>query len=236
MEINKNTIQNLYRGLGYEYYTASKLWQMGLEAYKMDADFGFDIFAFNQREKTFNEALEKKYLFQIKTRIITEFKNENTTAGLRKTATTEFFIKKEQFEWLLKEPNAILVCYLVDGSEAGKRKYLAEFWLDNNYLTYLNNNNYFLENKEEKKIIFKVRYQSIATLKDELTSKLSELIIKTDTSEYKEICNELQTIKSLIKKSSIENENSNINFYLISEDNREEFIKEKHKFFENCIK
>lgn len=235
MEINKNTVQNLYRGLGYEYYTASKLWQMGLEAYKMDADFGFDIFAFNQREKTFDEALEKKYFFQVKTRIITDFKSEKGSAGLRKTATTEFYIKKEDFDRLLKEPNAILVCYLVDGTKE-IRKHVGEFWLDNNYLKKLNETNeVFFERPEDNKITFKIMYQSTADMKERLISKLSIIFSEVDSVKQKRLHRQLQTLNSLIENASVENLNSHTNLYLIKKNGSKELIKTKYTTFENCF-
>lgn len=230
MKITENSIENLYRGLGHEYYTASKLWQMGFEAYKMDADFGFDIFAFNERGKIFNKLPEKKYFFQVKSKMLQHFNTENRDgAGDRNVATTKIFIKKDDLERLLKEENAILICHLTDKN----RNYLANFWMDNKALTILYENGFFHKTNTKDNIALHIEYRSEADSKNYLNSKIENLLKITNTTEQQEIYNQLKNIKTWIDKSTSINQKSNINIRLYYNNENSLFVNGFYTKFEN---
>ena len=48
-------LKRLYFGLGYEYHAIGHFWRLGYEAFKIDADYGFDLLVYNQLKRMKNE-------------------------------------------------------------------------------------------------------------------------------------------------------------------------------------
>lgn len=230
---NAKTMSYLYSGLGYEYYTASLLWRMGYEAYKMDADFGFDVMAYNQKDRSFNGDRKKTpYLFQVKMRRIYEFETKISDAGKRFISRQNFEFNKEDFERLLGEENAYLVCFFVDAT-GDKEKIVGSFWLNNYQIKSLyegyspTGNSYFLKffHINENKIILSALLETQADAKNIVSSKINDIFkqlnqIKTSTSDIKllsdinYILRLSNSLVSWIDRSSLINANSNVNIYL----------------------
>jgi hypothetical protein len=238
MQRTDKTMKYLYSGLGYEYYTASQLWRMGYEAYKMDADFGFDIMAYNQREQSFsNNGVSSPYLFQVKMRRIYEadLKKESTAAGERTEATTEFSFNTDDFMRLLAEERAYIVCYFVGATFVDVETILGCFWMNHQQLNNLwegKNPSYpssrwtwFNKSSDGKTINLKARIQTQADPKQyildnlDYSDKFDEVIQMSSDSKIKRVINDIKirNKKAIdwIGHSKIVNDNSNTNLFLI---------------------
>lgn len=235
MERTEKTMSYLYSGLGYEYYTAGLLWQMGFEAYKIDADFGFDIMSYNLKERSFKTVSDSKpYFFQVKARRIYKFDKENTGAGMRRTSIQKFQFRKDDFYRLLKEEKSYLVCYFID-STSENENIIGSFWLNNNQLNKLWDGEDYKGNKStwkwfekiEDKIILKAKIQTQADSKETIKDKVKDIgdnieQIKSLTTDKKvlrlieDTMKRKNSLESWINNSSISNCNSSNNIYLFA--------------------
>jgi len=175
---------DLYTGLGVEHYTISQLLLLGYEAYKMTADFGFDIITSNQMKKSYQkeDIQEAKYL-QIKSRIITpdDYENYNGNGKVERKKTDIFFgIKKENFEIICAEPNAYVVFYFLEECEK-QFSIPCYFWMSSCNLKKLYELGYFKEIENEYRLTVGLRKEVDAKL--EFKNLIEQLQSKKESHE-----------------------------------------------------
>ncbi|EZP51160.1 MULTISPECIES: hypothetical protein [unclassified Delftia] len=113
----KDFFKRLYSGFKAEYIVAGKIFGAGLEAFKLPADFGFDLLISNQMNKSFGEKSEINriydfpYVLQVKSRIIqaSYFQEKNQ----RQEAVINFKITEDEFFLLSKEKSSYLALVLI---------------------------------------------------------------------------------------------------------------------------
>lgn len=212
-------IDNLYFGLGYEYHAAGHLWRLGMEAYKMDADFGFDLLAYNQAQRTFKSTIESKpYLFQVKAARVYEWKKYESGGGERAFSEVRFFLNKEHLETLVKEPNSYAIFYIVDKKENEVEEIVSYFWLSNEHLQFLYNDGwkwFTPDPKEpEKKMNLTVRVNSAANPKNILNANLENLLTKIQNITVEDKKNEMiqihNELNKWLDKAELKNNNSRV--------------------------
>lgn len=214
--------ERLYSGLGVEYFVIAQLFAMGYEAFKMPADFGFDIMVYNQRERSFQDCPgqspqvdQKSKALQIKSRLIfpNEYQTTNTDAGLRKVVVKDFELKKSELEKLLKEENAFLICCFREKNNSGFTV-VGYFWLSNTHLKQLKESGYirYCEDRTDK-VYIRARFRTQAFLDERYRS----LLLKVEDSNLDEDTKE--SLKWLIERTTNAiNMNSNIYIQLARED------------------
>ncbi|GER92305.1 hypothetical protein A45J_0020 [hot springs metagenome] len=147
----KVNYDNLYSGIGVEYRIIGDLFLLGYEAFKMPADFGFDIIASNQKAITLQgDQQEKRKLIQVKSRKfnINHYANiKKSGAGVRKEITLDFGIQKDVFNRIKNTPNTYLVCCFIEESGDGTFSFPCYFWLSGEHLN-------FLQQQKHKTFIF----------------------------------------------------------------------------------
>lgn len=234
MTRTEKSMTNLYSGLGYEYYTASLLWRMGFEAYKVDADFGFDIMVNNQKQRSYGLKSEREcFLFQVKSRKVFEFTDKITKAGARKRSQQSFEFRKEDFEMLLKEENAYLVCHFIDATQEVE-SVIASFWLNNYQLKELNAGRclnpgvtWSWFQQQGDKVILRTEITTQADSKDKVLSHLKNITLKLDSIKQKiddpnminkinDMFRDKKALESWITRSKLTNGNSNTNIVLFA--------------------
>lgn len=113
----------LYRGFEAENLIAGKLFGAGLEAFKLPADFGFDLLVSNQMAKSLgsrcdaNRVAEFPYVVQVKSRRIS-FRDLKPNNG-RMEAWVDIRITVDEYVLLSKEQQSYLVMVLFLPEEQG---------------------------------------------------------------------------------------------------------------------
>lgn len=151
----------LYLGFEAEYYIMGRLFGAGYEAFKMPADFGFDILVTNQKEqslksKTKQRHIQPPYALQIKSRRVKKEDFYNGPNG-RQKARVEFTIKKQDLDLIISQDNAYLVCviYLSDSLGLITNKVIY-FWLHSLHLQQIQSLGGFRQ-QPDKQDIFELK-------------------------------------------------------------------------------
>jgi hypothetical protein len=214
-------IDNLYFGLGYENHAKGQLMRLGYEAFKMEADFGFDLLVTNQAKKTFKNITEGDfYVFQVKAGRVYDWKeHDGSYAGTRKEGTACFYLSKEHLEKLISEPKSYLLCYIVDGNNNDMM--VGYFWLNNSQLNYLQQgknpsygSSWTWFHEKNGYYFLKARIVLEAKLNEQYNrelQKLKDLIndhFNRGTKEYKSFKDVHDRLEYLLNKSDITNKNS----------------------------
>ena len=97
MYIVDENYRQFYFGTGVEYFFISQFYMMGVEAYKLNPDIGYDICVTNKGNARFKGDKSIDYFVQVKSAILVKNK-------------TCFWIKKEDFEILMNDDKAVLIC------------------------------------------------------------------------------------------------------------------------------
>ncbi len=120
---------------------------MIFEAFKMPADFGFDLMVTNQKELSLTSNLKKRdvnppYALQIKSRRINPesfYKGPNGRAS----ADVDFSLSAKELNLMLENPNAYLVCVIFFTNEPNKlHKRTIYFWLGSSHLSTIRSRGY----------------------------------------------------------------------------------------------
>lgn len=141
----------LYSGFEAEYFVTGKFFGAGLEAFKLPADFGFDLLVSNQKELSIGTTLPTSpvnrvspfpYVVQVKSRRITDAHFAEGPNG-RPEARINFRISASEFELLSSEKRSYLACVafppVIEKSIADQVLY---FWLTGNQLAVLHKHSY----------------------------------------------------------------------------------------------
>lgn len=183
----------LYKGLGAEYFITGELFMAGYEAFKLPADFGLDLIVTSQKQQSFSESSQDKiisppYVFQVKSRKIEQL-DQNDRGRLE--ASTEFYIKEDDWQLLINDNKSYLVCVLIFTDDIHKlQNRTIYFWLHSSHLCLLQEKGYIHECRDSKsqrlQYFLKVVLRLQATL--ELEKVLNDLVLKNHlTQEGKDI-------------------------------------------------
>lgn len=202
---DKDYFDKLYKGLSVEYYVISNLMYLGYEAYKMPADFGFDITALRQKQSSFEDEKNRIKIIQVKSRVINEKDNEDVRIDKNENnekkimITRAFYIKCSDFDIIAKEKSAYTIFYFVE-----KRDDMfcipCYFWLSSRHLKCLKKYNYINLNQKNKENNDE-QYFLTAKMIIDLESKISDFkkIIESDeknSCKYNEIITKASSIQN----------------------------------------
>lgn len=177
-EIILMNIDNLFFGSGYENHAKGQLTKMGYEAFKMEADFGFDLLVTNNAKKNFKGKINKDYcVFQVKAGVVYNWENYEQASSTRRKGIAEFYFSNEHLYNLLNEKNAFLLCYIVDPMECDS--IIGHFWLNNSHLKYL------MDQKNPKYSSKWLWFNQ--TKKDYLTLRIKIVLEENIEEQYKKI-------------------------------------------------
>lgn len=223
---------NLYMGLAYEHYTVVALWSMGYEAFKIDADFGFDILAYNQKERTFSNGKGRDlspYVFQVKSRHVKGWETKEQLAGERKSTQVEFRIRKEYWKRMLEEDKSYLVCYFVEEKKDAMDEICGILWLSSYQLNRLEEY-FFACDEEDRNVVVKLEINTSAGTKGRCQEFMKEIEEKyEDIADFKE----WKKLKRWIDKSSMINNNSESYMKLIDINGKKKMIQPSQYNFNN---
>jgi hypothetical protein len=153
----------LYSGFEAEYFVMGKLFGAGLEAFKLPADFGFDLLVTNQKELNIGPVASNErvhafpYVLQVKSRRIkpTDY---GEGPNDRIEVVVNFRISKTEFEMLTTEDRGYLVCVAFLPIESGALGEKAlYFWLKGSQLSQLKEHSYLLEVNENGKLLYDLK-------------------------------------------------------------------------------
>jgi hypothetical protein len=149
--------ERLYRGFEAEHYVAGKLFSVGYEAFKLPADFGFDLMVTNQKEQSMGpdrkgRLHEPPFALQVKSRSLraSDFK---TAASGRDEGRVSVSIKKEELDLLIgTKRNFLVVVLFVDGDERRFEDRAIHFWFGSGHVNALLERGYFLPNEADRRV------------------------------------------------------------------------------------
>lgn len=212
----------IFYGFDYENHAKSLFRSLGYKVLKMGADFEFDLFVTTHEVSTFTEMINKNYsVFQIKVGKVNNWRYIEHTTGTRRCGIANFSFSNEDLKKLIYEPNAYIICYMVDGERYDS--IVGYFWLNSNHLKYLseeknpkynskwtwfnehNNGNLVLRAKIILEVNLEEQYNDLLlNLREIIDSKIPKW--STDYNDFNSIYKVLQR---LVEKSYIGNKNSN---------------------------
>lgn len=195
MEMN---MDNLYLGLGYEQQAIGDFWKMGFEAFKFNADFGFDILVHNlQRCISKKDSKKENYYFQVKSRQCKDdgFSFQQTNEGLIRVLRAQLDFKEVYLRRILEEPNSFLLCYLYNPNLAKPDAIITYFWLSSKNIKWIFDQEKFFYKFEDKyflsiQVLYNAELSHIPTLIDgEAVSQLGY----AKSQEIRNLTSELRT-------------------------------------------
>lgn len=139
----------LYDGFRAEYFVMGELFGAGYEAFKLPADFGFDVLATNQMESTLgvvpkSRTIPPPYAFQVKSRNVPRSSFGGGPTG-RPQAYVDFWISEREFGRICAESGGYLVCVVtIEGEDKELSGRNIFFWLHSTHLQRLKALGYFL--------------------------------------------------------------------------------------------
>ncbi len=149
--------ERLYTGFEAEHYVAGKLFSAGYEAFKLPADFGFDLMVTNQKELSMGprqkgRLIEPPFTVQVKSRALWALDFQITTSG-RDEAQVSVSIKKEHLDLLVKTENSFLVVVMfIRGDTRRFEDRAIHFWLGSVHVNALLESEYFLLDQNDRRV------------------------------------------------------------------------------------
>ncbi len=148
--------ERLYKRFEAEHYVAGKLFSVGYEAFKLPADFGFDLMVTNQKEQSIGprqkgRLLEPPFTVQVKSRSLRSSDFQTATSG-RDEAQVSISIKKEGLDLLLgTKRNFLVVVLFVHGDARRFEDRTIHFWLGSDHVHSLLEGGYFLLDEVDRR-------------------------------------------------------------------------------------
>ncbi len=149
--------ERLYRGFEAEHYVAGKLFSVGYEAFKLPADFGFDLMVTNQKEQSIGprqkgRLLEPPFAVQVKSRSLRSSDFQTAASG-RDEAQVSVSIKKEDLDLLVStKHNFLVVVLFVQGDASRFEDRTIHFWVGSGHVNSLLERGYFLPDKADRRV------------------------------------------------------------------------------------
>jgi len=174
--------ERLYTGFEAELYVAGKLFSAGYEAFKLPADFGFDLMVTNQKEQSMGprqkgRLLEPPFTIQVKSRTLRSSDFQTAASG-RDEAQVSISIKKEDLDLLVNTKHSFLVAVVfVQGDASRFEDRAIHFWFGSDHINALLEREYFLPDEADRRIrnlICSLRMLPMLTLKDILDTLVSQ--------------------------------------------------------------
>jgi len=148
--------ERLYRGFEAEHYVAGKLFSVGYEAFKLPADFGFDLMVTNQREQSMGSPrkgrlFEPPFAVQVKSRSLNPSDFQTAASG-RDEARVSISIKKEELDLLVSARRNFLVAVLfVKGDTSRFEERVIHFWVGSDHVKALLERGYFFPDERDRR-------------------------------------------------------------------------------------
>lgn len=174
--------ERLYRGFEAEHYVSGKLFSVGYEAFKLPADFGFDLIVTNQKEQSMGPCqkgrlLEPPFAVQVKSRSLRSSDFQTAASG-RDEAQVSVSIKKEDLDLLVSTKRNFLVVVLFVQGDASKFENRAiHFWVGSGHVNSLLERGYFLPDEADRRVrnlMCSLRMLPMLSLGDILDSLVSQ--------------------------------------------------------------
>jgi hypothetical protein len=149
--------ERLYTGFEAEHYVAGKLFSAGYEAFKLPADFGFDLMVTNQKEQSMGprqkgRLLEPPFTVQVKSRTLRPSDFQTVTSG-RDEAQVSISIKKEDLDLLVNTKHSFLVVVVFVHGDARRFENRAiHFWFGSVHVNALFDRGYFLPDQADRRV------------------------------------------------------------------------------------
>jgi hypothetical protein len=149
--------ERLYKGFEAEHYVAGKLFSVGYEAFKLPADFGFDLMVTNQKEQSIGprqkgRLLEPPFTVQVKSRSLRSSDFQTAASG-RDEAQVSISIKKEGLDLLFStKRNFLVVVLFVHGDSRRFEDRAIHFWLGSDHVNALLEGGYFLPDEVDRRV------------------------------------------------------------------------------------
>ena len=149
--------ERLYRGFEAEHYVAGKLFSVGYEAFKLPADFGFDLMVTNQKEQSMGprqkgRLLEPPFAVQVKSRSLRSSDFQTAASG-RDEARVSVSIKKENLDLLVStKRNFLVVVLFVQGDASRFEDRAIHFWAGAGHVNTLLERGYFLPDEDDRRV------------------------------------------------------------------------------------
>ena len=174
--------ERLYRGFEAEHYVAGKLFSAGYEAFKLPADFGFDLMVTNQKEQSMGprqkgRLLEPPFAVQVKSRSLRSSDFQTAASG-RDEAQVSISIKKEDLDLLVsRKGNFLVVVVFVQGDASRFEDRAIHFWFGSDQVNALLERGYLLPDEADRRVrnlICSLRMFPMLSLGDILDSLVSQ--------------------------------------------------------------
>jgi hypothetical protein len=149
--------ERLYTGFEAEHYVAGKLFSAGYEAFKLPADFGFDLMVTNQKEQSMGprqkgRLLEPPFTVQVKSRTLRPSDFQTATSG-RDEAQVSISIKKEDLDLLVNTRHSFLVVVVfVQGDARRFEDRAIHFRFGSIHVNALLDRGYFLPDQADRRV------------------------------------------------------------------------------------
>jgi hypothetical protein len=149
--------ERLYRGFEAEHYVAGKLFSVGYEAFKLPADFGFDLMVTNQKEQSMGlrqkgRLLEPPFAVQVKSRSLRSSDFQTAASG-RDKAQFSISIKKEDLDLLVRtKRNFLVIVVFVQGDASRFEDRSIHFWFGSDHVNALLERGYFLPDEPDRRV------------------------------------------------------------------------------------
>lgn len=173
--------ERLYRGFEAEHYVAGKLFSAGYEAFKLPADFGFDLMVTNQKEQSMGprregRSVEPPFAIQVKSRTLRSSDFQTATSG-RDEAQISISIKKEDLDLLAKRRHSFLIVVVfVHGDARRFEDRTVHFWFGSVHINALLERGYFSPDgadQQVRNLICSLRMLPMLSVEDILNTLVS---------------------------------------------------------------
>jgi hypothetical protein len=174
--------EKLYRGFEAEHYVAGKMFSAGYEAFKLPADFGFDLMVTNQKEQSMGphqkgRLLEPPFTVQVKSRTLRPSDFQMATSG-RDEAHALISIKKEDIDLLVNTIRSFLVVVVfVQGDARRFEDRAIHFWFGSVHVNALFDSGYFVPDEADRRVrnlICSLRMFPMLAIEDILDTLVSQ--------------------------------------------------------------
>lgn len=188
--MNADFFTRLYKGFRAEYVVMGELYGLGLEAFKLPGDFGFDLIATNLKEATDGEtnrqrAIEPPYSLQIKSTAVASIEGNG---GYRTSADVQFYLKQSEIDLIIDSENAffVFVIFIPNTDRLLNERHFC-FWLHGSHVKKMLAQGYFepcvIGNHERLRLSAVIRFKPSRVLAD-LLNEMPEGTITADGKKF----------------------------------------------------
>lgn len=190
--MNVDFFNRLYKGFRAEYVVMGELYGIGLEAFKLPGDFGFDLIVTNLKESNDgstkrDRAIAPPYSLQIKSTSVKSIEYKNS-ANDRGRAEVDFYLKQEEMDLIISNESAyyVFVIFLPSAERALSDRHIC-FWLHGSQIKKMKEAKYFepcVINNVERHRLSAVVYLKPTQITTELLGRMSDNLISEEGKKF----------------------------------------------------